>query len=76
MIDLIIELEGKGLLMRCVKAGIISTKYIAWKEIYTKYQAELTATGNKADAIYNTSGVCRISEKTVRRVIASMEVKD
>ena len=73
MIELIKELRESGLLMRCVRHGLISTKFIGWIEIYQKYRAECAAGVSNSQAAFNVAQQAGVSERTVYNVIAVME---
>ena len=74
MYEILQELEGKNLLDKLVKQGIVSITIAGHKMIYEIYLKELK-TNKKAQAITNTSIDTKTPERTIYRIIEKMESK-
>lgn len=67
------QLENVNLLDQLVKNGIVSIVIVSHKKIYETYLLELKKE-KKPQAITNTSIQTKTPERTIYRIIKSMEV--
>ena len=72
MYKILQQLEDRNLLDQLVKNGIVSVVIISHKKVYEIYLLELKKE-KKSQAITNTSIQTKIPERTIYRIIKSME---
>lgn len=69
MIDILIDLQKKGELIKLVRGGVMSTKVLSHVEIFLEYDKRIKLGGKSADIIFDISEIFKVSQRTIYDVI-------
>lgn len=70
--EILCELREKGLLMPCVRSGIISSKFIDYIDAYEEFIDLVDSGVHKMQAYYQVAETLRRSHVQVMRMIKTM----
>ena len=73
MIQILNQLDADGLLVKLFKSGLITHKYMFYRDIYLRYEKYKNEGKKILDAEFLTAKDFKISESTVQRAIRKMK---